>query len=244
MAVKISIVYQDEDIVAIHKPAGALMHRSPKEPTCRETVLQMVRDYVGHHLYPVHRLDRATSGIVVFALSSEMARTVSQMFSNNTIEKYYLAIVRGYVQPFGMIDYPLTRDPLQKRQSYNLVPASTSYRCLATIELPHAVGRYTTSRYSLVAVSPKTGRMHQIRRHFHHISHPVIGDTIYGDGRHNQFFRKYFSCHRLLLAALELRFPHPRTTQSMRLIAPLSLDFVSIVQKSGWEGELPLEWLV
>ena len=237
------IVYQDEDIVAIHKPAGMLMHRHMEAPSQPSAVLQAARDQIGRYIFPVHRLDCPTSGVLVFALNREMARNMAARFAAHQVEKHYVAVLRGTLEPSGIIDYALTRDALQAREHGVLKQARTVYRRLATVEVPAAVGKYQTGRYSLAAITPQTGRMHQIRRHFHHISHPIIGDTTYGDGRHNRFFKEYFGCGRLLLAAVELRFTHPRTAQPLRLIAPLSSDFACVVRRLGWEGALPVQWL-
>jgi len=187
--------------VAVDKPAGLVVHRG--ERTREEpAVLQLVRDRLGQHVYPVHRLDRATSGVLVLALDPEAARHLVEAFTARAVEKRYVAIVRGWVDEAGVVDSPLREDP-----SAPLAEATTEYRRLATWEVPVAVGRYASARYSLVEVVPRTGRMHQIRRHFTHLCHPVIGDVRYGDGRHNRMFRERFGVHRMLLHAQRLAFP-------------------------------------
>jgi tRNA pseudouridine65 synthase len=147
--------------------------------------------------------------------------------------KGYLAVVRGYLgtpeAPCGIIDYPL-----EDAQGLPPRPAVTHYRSLAWVDLPHAVGRYPTSRYSLVAVQPQTGRIHQIRRHFHHIFHPILGDTTHGEGRHNRLFREHYGCERLLLHAASLAFDHPFGGAPLRLEAPTDAEWSALMERLGW----------
>jgi tRNA pseudouridine65 synthase len=199
------LLYRDEHWVAIQKPAGMLMHRSALANRATSFVLQALRDQLGRRVYPVHRLDRATSGVLLFGLSGAAARCLGEACTAPSAVKLYHAVVRGWVSERGAIDHPV-RDP---DSGGNPRPALTRYRRLAHIELPYAVDRYPTSRYSLVEILPATGRRHQIRQHFKHIHHPLIGDTSYGKGRHNRFFREQFGIARLLLEARLLRFPNP-----------------------------------
>jgi tRNA pseudouridine65 synthase len=231
----IRILYQDCDIVAVHKPAGLKVHRDIHPGPQERTILEMVRDRLGRWVYPVHRLDQPTSGLLLFALSPRTASTLAAAFASGQVRKTYLAVVRGFIASAGMIDYPLARDPRLPIQGQPLKPARTAYDRLATVEIDLPVGRYATGRYALVALYPDTGRMHQIRRHLHHISHPVIGDTIYGDGRHNRFFREQFACRRLFLAAMEMQIAHPRTGLPMKLQSPLEASFKKIVCALGWQ---------
>lgn len=185
--------------------------------------MQMLRDQLGHKVWPVHRLDRATSGVLLFALDAETAAAVGRQLMARTVGKRYLAVARGFTAPTGRIDYPLSTGDRRLDQ-----PACTDYRRLGTLELPIPVGRYPSARYSLLSVWPRTGRTHQIRRHFKHIFHPLIGDTTYGEGRHNRLFRIEFGCHRLLLHAVEMTLQHPWGEQELLLQAPLSGDFETI----------------
>jgi tRNA pseudouridine65 synthase len=187
--------------VAVDKPAGLVVHRS--ERTREEpAALQLVRDQLGQHVYPVHRLDRATSGVLVFALDPETARHFGDAFTERRVEKRYVAIVRGWIDERVVVDYPLLEEGAAMHAE-----AVTEFARLSCFEVPVAVGRYATGRYSLVEAFPRTGRMHQIRRHFAHLRHPVIGDVRYGDGRHNRMFREQFGVHRMLLHAQRLAFP-------------------------------------
>lgn len=209
------ILYQDEHLVAIDKPAGMLVHRSPISRD-RVFVLQTLRDQLGRRVFPVHRLDRATSGVLLFGLDPGSARALVAQFEQQTVGKRYLAVARGWVDDSGHIDHPVADE------EGNGVPqaAVTRYHRLARIELPFAVDRYPSARYSLVAVEPLTGRRQQIRKHFKHISHHLIGDTTHGNGRHNRFFRERYAVHRLLLMAERLRFVHPASGQPLVLLAP------------------------
>lgn len=224
------ILYQDEHYVAIHKPPNILVHRTAmSKDTC--FVLQELRNQLGQRLYPVHRLDRATAGVLVFALSSTAAEALARQFREQTIEKVYWLIVRGWTADTGCIEHPVKINDLGERKE-----GITHYQTLAKIELPVAVDRYPSSRYSLVEARPKTGRRHQIRQHFKHISHHLIGDTSYGKGTHNQFFREQMECSRLLLLSRSLRFWHPYTDQSLLIHADFEPEWLSLFIKLDWES--------
>lgn len=234
------ILYQDEFLVAINKPAGLLVHRSEIDRHETRFAMQILRDQLGQKVFPLHRLDKPTAGILVFALNVEVARKMMTVFMAENVEKTYLAVVRGFAPEQAVIDYPL-REELDKmtdrlaQQDKAAQPAITHYQRLATVELPFAVGRYSSSRYSLLQLSPKTGRKHQLRRHLKHIFHPIIGDTTHGDGKHNDLFRQQFDCHRLLLASIELSFPHPCENKILKINAPLDASFSQILTNFGWK---------
>jgi len=228
MITPLTILYHDDDYVAVDKPAGMLVHRSWIAEEDEVFLLQTLRDQIGQRVYPVHRLDRPTSGVILFALSSEAARIMCGVFEQREVTKEYLAIVRGYTDESGHIDYPLREEPHKPEQQ-----AVTDYERLATVELPIPVGRYSTSRYSLVKIKPLTGRMRQIRKHFHHIFHPLIGDTSHGEGRHNRLFREQFNCHRLLLHARRLILPYP-DGETLIIEAPLPAEFTQLLKAFGW----------
>jgi len=232
---QLQILYHDEHYVAVDKPAGLLVHRSRLDGHRTRFALQTVRDQIGRKVYPVHRLDRPTSGVLLFALSPESAQKLAQAFAEKRVSKTYLAVVRGYTDEDGIIDSPLTRDANAPQKNQVARPSRTDYRRLATIELPFPVGRYPTCRYSLLAVSPLTGRMHQIRRHMHHISHHLIGDTVYGDGRHNRLFRERLGCRRLLLAAVRLAFIHPYTRVETVIETKPQDQFRAVILRFGWD---------
>lgn len=238
----VEILYRDPHLVAVHKPEGVLVHRNPQVRDAGEPLLQRVRDQLNATLYPVHRLDRPTSGVLLFALRPEIARALAAAFAASRVRKRYLAVVRGHTDEAGVIDHPLG----EKRGLLGVGagdgaaprPAVTRYRRLAQTELPYAVGRYATARYSLLEVEPLTGRMHQIRRHLKHIAHHVIGDTTHGDGVHNRFFRARFECARLLLAATGLAFDHPVSGAPMTICAAPRGCLRGVVQSLGWEEAL------
>ncbi len=241
--VPLNILYQDDALVVINKPAGLLVHRSKIDRHETQFAMQLLRDQIGQHVFPLHRLDKPTAGILVFGLSAEIAQKMMTVFVNNEVEKSYLAIVRGYIEDNGLIDYPL-KEQLDKmtdskaRQDKEAQSAITAYQSLEKIELPYPVGRYQTARYSLVKLNPKTGRKHQLRRHMKHIFHPIVGDTTHGDGKQNQFFRTRFNARQLLLTATEMIFPHPLTQEIITIQCPLSGDFKKLVSQFGWEPYL------
>lgn len=228
----LSILYQDEYLVVIHKPAGLLMHRSPISQDA-VFVLQTLRNQLGQRVYPIHRLDRATSGVLVFGLTPEIAKLVAYQFEGHQVEKEYLALVRGWVDAKGQIDHPIADEEGNKKAQQ----AITDYRCLHKIELPFAVDRYPSSRYSLVSVSPQTGRRQQIRKHFKHISHHLIGDTTHGNGKHNRFFREQYDIQRLMLTSHRLCFDHPVTQQRVCFKAEMEPEWEKLFEAFGWQLE-------
>ncbi len=209
------LLFQDGLLAVVNKPSGLAVHRGlAREKT---VALQLVRNALGRRVYPVHRLDRATSGALILALDPGTARNLQEQIQAGTVEKRYLALVRGIPPESGVIDHPVPRSPKGER-----IPAVTEYRRLATFE-----------RYALMEARPLTGRFHQIRRHFKHLSHPLIGDVRYGKGEHNRLFRERFGLHRLALHALELAFDHPETGERMRIAAPVPEDLDGPLRTMG-----------
>jgi tRNA pseudouridine65 synthase len=208
-------MYRDGVLLVVSKPSGMAVHRG----WSREKIvaLQVARDQAGRHVYPVHRLDRATSGALLLAFDPGTARRLQEQLEAGEVTKRYIALVRGIPPETGVIDHPIPRAPDGPR-----VPAVTEYRRLATFE-----------RYALVEVLPRTGRLHQIRRHFKHLSHPLIGDVRYGKGEHNRLFRERFGLHRLALHALELGFDHPVTGERLRIAAPVPEDLAGPLRAMG-----------
>ena len=234
----LALLYRDDRIAVFNKPSGLLIHRSYIDRAETRFALQMARDLLGQRVYPVHRLDKPTSGVLLFALSPEDAAVVTASFTAGKVRKRYLAVCRGITPENGTIDYPLVEeqdrhDPY-RQEGKEPQEAVTTYRRLASVELPFAVGRYPTSRYSLVEAEPQTGRRHQIRRHFKHIFHPLVGDVNYGEGRHNRFFRDEFDCCRLLLHAAGLSFPHPADGKPVRFTAPPDSPFRDLLARLDW----------
>ena len=236
---QLPILYRDEQIVVIDKPSGLLVHRSEIDRHETRFAIQILRNQIGQWVWPAHRLDRGTSGVLLFALSAEIAGLLGKQFEAGTVGKGYRAVVRGIPPDSGSIDHPLKR----QRDTYEFVgdqssdeaqPALTHYRKLAEIELPFAVDRYPNSRYALLELTPATGRRHQIRRHLKHLSHPIIGDAIYGKGRHNRFFAEHFGCHRMLLACTALAFDHPLDGRRLEMKTPVSGEFAATLAQLGW----------
>ncbi len=245
---KLDIIYQDDHYIAINKPSGLLVHPSIIDKHEPDNALHILQTQIGQAAYMIHRLDKPTSGVLIFGLSSEAARECVAAFTSGDVKKTYLAIVRGYTDGQQIIDCPLKPVPdkiMRGRAKQNKAPkpALTHIRQRAQVELPIAVGRYSTSRYSLVEAHPKTGKMHQIRRHLKHIRHPIIGDTKYGDPLHNRYFREKWNAHRLLLASTEIEFIHPFISSKIRIYAPLSPLFTSILSALDWLQVIPDSWL-
>ncbi len=244
----LTVLYKDDQLVAVNKPAGLLVHRSNIDRHETRFALQLLRDQLGRHVYPIHRLDKPTSGVLLFALSLATAAQLTRCFASRQVAKSYLAVVRGVPEENGVIDHPLAEEPdrLQHGQPQTAgapQEAVTGFQRLATVELPFAVGRYPASRYSLLAATPLTGRRHQLRRHLKHLFHPIIGDTNYGEGRHNRLFRDEFHCQRLLLHAAEISFPHPTTNEMLMIAAPLDESYALLLDRLGWWQAVSPGWL-
>lgn len=209
------LLYQDDDVAVVNKPSGMLVHRGWDND--KVVAMTLLRNRLGMHVYPVHRLDRGTSGALVFALNKPAASKLCGHFEAGEVGKTYVALVRGITPEQGTIDHPLAPSKgAQKR------PAQTEFRRLGCFE-----------RYSLVEARPRTGRLHQIRRHLKHISHPLIGDVRYGKGEHNRHFREVFGLHRLALHALQIEFPHPTSGEPLRIRAPLPADLDAAFAQMG-----------
>lgn len=232
----LEILYQDDALIAVNKPAGLAVHRSKMVSNADEFLVDVLREQVGGTLYLAHRLDRATSGVLLVARSTDVAAALGEQFMSRDVHKQYLTVVRGWPEPTeGVVDYPLpgSRETGPRRD------ARTAYRRLATIEVPIALGRYPQQRYALLLAEPQSGRFRQIRKHLAHIHHPVIGDCQHGRSDHNRLYKQYFSCHRMLLHAWRLRFRHPLDGRPMALEAPVDTAFQALLQRFGWS--LPSE---
>jgi len=219
----LEIIYQDENLIAINKPHGLLVHQSSIARDATEFALQLLRDQVGKHVSPVHRLDRKTSGILLFAFDKVSEIAMHQQFMNGETGKKYLAILRGFTPDALDIDYPLAKE------NGTMQDAFTSFTTLQRAEVAVAFGKHPTSRYSLVEAIPKTGRMHQLRRHFSHILHPIIGDRTHGCNKQNKFFKEQWDMTTMLLHASELAFIHPITKESIHLKAGLHDEFKRVM---------------
>ncbi len=242
------ILFQDDSLIAVNKPSGLLVHRSMIDRHETRFALQMVRNQISQRVYPLHRLDKPTSGVLLFALSPEIAKLAGELFQANNVKKTYLAVVRGITPDEGTINHPLKEqlDKMTDQRADQNKPAQeavTHYRRLDTVELPVSIDRYPTSRYSLVAAYPETGRKHQIRRHMKHIAHPIIGDAKHGKGNHNRYFAESLDAGRLLLACTEMQLTHPITGETLRLQAPLDPVMSQLIKRFQWESSIPQQWL-
>jgi tRNA pseudouridine65 synthase len=220
----LEILYQDESIVAINKPHGLLVHRSAIARDASEFALQLLRDQLGKTVYPAHRLDRKTGGILLFSLNKETDQYLQKSFQERKVDKKYLAVLRGFAPAEGLIDYPLKRDDGTVQE------AQTSFRLLAQSELAVPFGKFPTARYSLVEANPITGRMHQLRRHFAHIFHPIIGDRPHGCNKQNKFWKETYQMDTMLLHASELTFKHPLSGEDVHIKAALQPDFSRVLE--------------
>jgi tRNA pseudouridine65 synthase len=233
--VTLPILFEDDHYIGINKPAGIMVHRTPleKDPEALFAV-QLLRNQIGKKVYPLHRLDRPTSGVLLFAKCAASASALQPKFAGTTIKKYYLAVVRGFLaQDHGTVDHPLAKD-----LEHDLQQARTEYWKLGETEIPFASSnRYDSSRYSLTKIYPHTGRMHQIRRHFAHIRHYIIGDTTHGDNKQNRFFKKHFALGHMLLHADSLVFEHPYTQQTIEVKGEVPSYFKNICSELGWTSQ-------
>ena len=236
----LKILYQDAYLVAVDKPAGLFVHRSFMDKDEIYFALQLVRDQIGQYVYPLHRLDRPTSGVLLFALTQDVARLMGQAFSERNIQKTYFALTRGHLLSNGVIDYAL-KEKLDDLGDKNVSrdkeaqSALTKYQSMATTSLPLTLGKYSSIRYSLIKCQPHTGRRHQIRRHLAHLRHPIIGDINYGDNKQNPFFGEYFGFKRLMLIAKKVEFIHPITAQKVTIEAEFDEQWQQLFNEFKWE---------
>ena len=225
---EIDIIYEDENLVAINKPHGLLVHRSKIANDATVFALQLVRDKINKRVYPVHRLDRKTSGVLLFTKSKEALVDLQKDFSQRKIEKKYIALVRGFLPHEGVIDYPLT-------EGNKIQEATTSYKVVQKFEINLPSGKFSTSRYSLLVIKPQTGRFHQIRKHMAHIFHPIIGDRPHGCNKQNKLWKERFEMTTMLLHASSLEFSYPESNPVI-IKAELSNEFnkaLEILEKNN-----------
>lgn len=218
----VEVVYRDEYMIAVNKPAGALVHRGWGRDA--RSMLQLVRDHVGQRVFPVHRLDRSTSGVLLFTFDPADVTRLQAQYNERSVRKTYLALCRGNSADLTAVDHPLAKDKESEKR-----PAVTHFRLLAAF-----------GRYGLYEARPLTGRLHQIRRHLKHASHPLIGDVRYGKGDHNRLFRDKYGFHRLALHCSSLEFVHPCTGQNVAIDAPLTDDFRTLLETLQLSTAVPL----
>ncbi len=224
----LSVIYSDDYLVAINKPHGLLVHRSKYADEANIFAVQELRNQIGKYVWPCHRIDRKTSGVLVFALSSEINGKVQKQFDNNEVVKTYRAIVRGYTDDDGTIDYPLINDKGKEQE------AVTHFKTLMRVEIPLPFGKFETSRYSLVEVYPKHGRLHQIRKHFAHIYHPIIGDRPHGCNKQNKLFKDKWNITTMMLHSQSLLLAHPVSGEPLSITAQYSREFEVCLEILGF----------
>jgi tRNA pseudouridine65 synthase len=245
---EIPILYRDGALVAVSKPPGLLVHRTMIDRHETRFALQLVRDTIGQRVWPVHRLDKGTSGVLLFALSAQTASMLGVAFETGGVDKRYVALVRGWPPAEGRIDHPLTRQldeaesPTRSLDALEAQPATTDYVRLGTVEVEYAVDRFPTGRYALVELAPRSGRRHQLRRHLKHIAHPIIGDATYGKGRHNRFVAERLGVQRLWLHAASLGLAHPETGVRLTIGAPLGADWSCLERFGKWCWDCGCSW--
>ena len=242
--IPLPVLWQDEDLVVLHKPAGWLVHRSGLDAGERRWVLQTLRDQLGRRVYPVHRLDKGTCGLLVMALHPEAASALGQAFAAQQVRKQYLALVRGWGPAQIEVDHPLRPDDAPPDAPVQA--AQTSLACLARLQLPAASdARYPHTRASLMLAEPHTGRRHQIRRHLKHIAHPIIGDATHGKGPVNRWWAEQLGLQRLWLHAWKLEIPHPQSGLRLQFNSGLDLRQHCPAHLQDWQALLhllPWQW--
>lgn len=219
---ELNILFEDENLIAIHKPHGLLVHRTKMATDATEFAVQILRNQIGgQHVYPVHRLDRKTAGVLLFAKTKSANQAVQQLFRERQVSKTYIALVRGFIDEEGSIEYSLLHNDKQQE-------AKTDYQLLEQIEIDLPFGKFETSRYSLVELKPTTGRFHQLRKHMAHVFHPIIGDRPHGCNKQNKLWKDRFDMMTMCLCATELKLNYPEN-QQIKITAPLSLEMQEVL---------------
>ncbi len=227
-------LHEDDRLLIVDKPAGLLVHASALDPHERDTVMARLRRETDAAVRPVHRLDRGTSGVLVLARDAQAAGALGAAFEAGRVHKRYRALVRGWPPEDGVIDHPLARDPERPSAGQPMRPARTRYRRVTCLDWPFAVDdRHASTRYALVDVWPETGRRHQIRRHFKHLGHPLVGDSTHGKGAHNRAVAAWLGIARLWLHAASITLPHPDGRGELTVEAGYGADWSTIAASAG-----------
>lgn len=231
----LEIIFEDEQLICVHKPNNMLVHHAhhSRNVANETSLLQLILEKTGKKVYPIHRLDRKTSGIILLAKETQFVSNFQELFTNNQIQKTYYGVVRGFSPDTKIID-----SPVKGRDANVHKDALTHLKTLEKITLNIPVKPYDSSRYSLVELSPKTGRMHQLRVHSNKISHPLIGDAKYGDKNHDMMFDENFGWKNMFLHAGKLEFQHPFTSENLILKAAFPEDWIQLFKKFSWKNPL------
>ncbi|MBP6339024.1 MAG: pseudouridylate synthase [Vitreoscilla sp.] len=240
-----AVIYRDEHLVAVHKPAGLLVHRSGLDAHELDTAVERLRhQWEGSppaFLAPAHRLDKGTSGVLVFALHSDAARQLAAAFESQAMRKRYLALVRGWPEAQTRVDHPLARDPELPSSGQPQLQACTRFTRLARVEWPYASdARHPGSRHAVLLAQPEQGRRHQIRRHLKHIAHPILGDATHGKGPLNRVWAQWVGMSRLWLHAWQLQLPHPDDGHLLTLTAEPGPEWQGLATRGDWQEPLDL----
>ncbi|WP_233897984.1 pseudouridine synthase [Tenacibaculum piscium] len=230
----LTILYEDAYILCVSKPNNIVVHHAyhSRNVSDEDSLLQILFNQFGQKFYPIHRLDRKTSGIILLAKETKYVSKFQELFTNNEIQKTYYGIVRGHAPASKTID-----SPVKGRDSDVYKEAETHLKTVANIILDIPVKPYETSRYSLVKMKPTTGRLHQLRIHLNKISHPLIGDPKYGDKNHNIMFIDNFDCENLFLHAYSLEFSHPFSSEKLLIKANFPKDWTTVFKRFEWDFE-------
>lgn len=226
MNMTLEIIYQDKNLVAINKPSGLLVHKTDLDPNESQFAVQILRDQLGKYVFPIHRIDKPTSGVLLFSLNSKVAQILSQSMQEMNFHKEYIALVRGWAP-----DHIIVERGVRQTRSNVRKEAFTKFWNLQNTTLPVSLGPYETARYSLVKACPLTGRRHQIRKHLNHISHPIIGDTWYGDRDHNRYFANELKLNQMFLHSVCMRFKDPENGLKLEIKAPLPVHWQKALSK-------------
>lgn len=219
----LEVLYRDEWFIAINKPCGLLVHRTRIAEEDTVFALQILRDQIGCHLYPVHRIDRPTSGILLFAFTPEVARALNEQLVSHQAEKIYTALVRGWMRE------PISLDHSVKNENGNMYEAQTDFKPLRWLEVPISAGKYPHSRYSVIECRPFTGRWHQIRQHLAHLRHYIINDRVHGDNKHNKLYTSQLGIYEMFLHATTIALDHPIKKERLHIAAPFPPHWERIV---------------
>jgi len=228
----IQIIHQDAYCLVVSKPNNILVHHAhhSRNKADEASLLQLLEDQLGQRFYPIHRLDRKTSGIILLATKTEYVSRFQELFTSQNIQKTYYGVVRGFSPASKVID-----SPVKGRDADAYKEAETHLNTLENITLNIPVKPYDSSRYSLVELSPKTGRLHQLRIHMNKISHPLINDAKYGDKNHDMMYEQEFGWKNLFLHAGSLKFNHPFTEEKLFLKAEFSIDWIELFHRFEWK---------
>ena len=227
----LEILYQDEHLIAINKPHGLAVHASKMHRFDEFFALQVLRDQIGQKVYQAHRLDKKTSGVLLFGLEKEMDAKLQMLFAANEVAKTYHAILRGFVLEDGEVDYALVNNQDKEQE------AISNYKVFEKFEIDLAFGAHPTSRYTLIELKPQTGRYHQLRKHMSHIQHPIIGDRPHGCNKQNKLWKERFNNDFMMLHAMSIQFIHPITNELLTIEAPYSTAFEHGLQILKWNFE-------